>query len=173
METAETLFRKGKAFHDKNDFKNAFPFFLESARLGDARAQAFLSNYYGNGKGVEQNDAEQFRWALASAEQGHPAGQAFTGISYLLGLGVESDDDLAYSWLKRSADQQFAMGKYYLGLCFYYGFGIEADSAEAFRLFHEAAALGDINARDIVENGQFRHPLELIEKIRKINPASR
>ena len=77
----------------------------ELAEQGDAIAQYNLALMYDNGDGVEQNDAEAFRWYKKAAEQGHAIAQFNLGVMYDEGQGVNQDYAEAVRWYSKVAEQ--------------------------------------------------------------------
>lgn len=49
-----------------------FEHLLEQARSGDVSAQYQVATRYGNGVGVDHNDAMAEQWYRAAAQNGHP-----------------------------------------------------------------------------------------------------
>lgn len=171
-EKADSLFKKGQTFFRESNFKEAVPYLLESALLGDSRAQATLSNCYGNGKGVEQSDTEAFRWAMASAQQNNPWGQVFVGIDYFLGSkAVKPDDEQAFYWFKKSADQNNSMGLYYLGQCYYNGIVVGKNTKVAYDCFRKSADLGNFYSKSIVNGDSWELSLYSKEKLEETRQA--
>ena len=171
-EKADSLYKKGQTYYKEYNFKEAVPYLLESASLGDARAQATLSNCYGNGRGIEQSDTEAFRWAMASAQQSNPWGQVFVGIDYFLGSkAVKPDDEQAFYWFKKSADQNNSMGLYYLGQCYYNGIGVAKNTKVAYDCFRKSADLGDFNSKSIVNGDSWQLSLYSKEKLEETRQA--
>ena len=72
-----------------------------------------------------------------AAEAGHPTAQALLGR-----IGALQEDAEAETWVGRAVAQDDAWGHYYLGLMYYKGFGVPEDTAEAIRLWKQAADQG-------------------------------
>ena len=150
-EKADSLFQTAKSFCVKFEFEKAVPYLLEAARLGDSRAMGHLANFYANGKGVERDEAESFRWATKAAIQGNPFGQFQIGLHYLFGSSqVNPDDSQALYWFRQSAEQDYPSGLYYLGQCHYCGVGVERNEDLAYEYFRKAADRGDLYSRKIL-----------------------
>lgn len=156
-EKAMPLFRSG-------DFKGAIPYLIESATLGDSRAQAALSNCYGNGKGVPQNDEESYRWANASAQQGNPFGLYQVGIHFLFGSHVIPDNLIACLLFRESASKGCADGMAYYGMCLALGLGCIKDTVQANQWIEKAVAEGSNAGRHFKDGNMYS--LEEIEKTR-------
>ena len=61
------------------------------------------------------------------------------------------DDAEAVRWYRKSAEQGYPQARYDLGYMNYYGYGVPQNRAEAYRLFEEAAAQGNENAKQALE----------------------
>lgn len=167
LEKAGSLYKKGLTYFRNLDFKEAIPYLFESAMLGDSRAQATLSNCYGNGKGVDRSDTESFRWAMASAQQNNPMGQVQVGMFFLYGgESIKPNDEQAFSWIKKSADQNYPLGLYYLGQCYYCGVGVAPDTELAYWYFRKSSDLGFSTAKDILKGETW--PLLTKDKLEEI-----
>ena len=75
---AQTISDGAKAYREGND-SSALKIFKQHAERGDAGAQSSLAGLYWIGRGVQQDDAEAFKWYDRSARQGYATAQ------YLLG----------------------------------------------------------------------------------------
>ena len=71
---------------------------IQSARTGDAAAQAQLGFDYQNGIVVVQSDTEAFKWYRRAADQGFAVAQSNLGVMYASGRGVSKDLTEAYMW---------------------------------------------------------------------------
>jgi uncharacterized protein len=58
---------------------------------------------YETGRGVQQDNAEAFRWYSRAAEQGYSKAQWTLGIMYVNGSGVPQDYVQAHAWFNRAA----------------------------------------------------------------------
>ena len=87
----------------------------QKAEAGDPNAQMVLAQRYDNGNGVEQSNAEAFKWWLKAAEQGAATAQHNVGVAYLTGVGVARDKDQALKWLSKAANQGHLKAGEYAG----------------------------------------------------------
>lgn len=71
---------------------------LRSASAGDAVDQLYMGALYSKGIGVEQSQAEAFRWFSEAAKQGEPRAQVVVSELYNLGQGVTKNSVMAYRW---------------------------------------------------------------------------
>ena len=76
-----------------------------AANRGYPRAQTVVGDYYYDGEGVPQNDAEAVRWFRMAADQGYARGQVSLGLMYENGRGVPQNYAEAYKWYALSAAQ--------------------------------------------------------------------
>ncbi|MFI5247784.1 MAG: tetratricopeptide repeat protein, partial [Nitrospirales bacterium] len=139
--------QRATAAFDRKDYPTAFREFMESAKKGDAEAQAgvgamLYSKLNPPGTGIYA-DAE--KWLKASAQQGNTKGMSWLGKFYYnyATLGLERQANLvkARSWFEKAAAQgdQYAMGN--LAIFLDGGLGGPRDPARAEQL-RKAAANG-------------------------------
>ena len=79
--------------------------FRKAAEQGVAEAQHNLGQYYANGEGVPQDDAEAVKWFRKAAEQGVAEAQLILGLEYSTGRRVPKDDITAYMWFNLASAQ--------------------------------------------------------------------
>jgi TPR repeat protein len=87
----------------RKDYREAFNWFLKSARNGHARAAYNLGWCYLNNEGGSraENLKKAVYWFRKSAEKGDASGQNALGACYSLGQGVEKNDQKAFYWIKK------------------------------------------------------------------------
>ena len=95
------------AYRQRN-YTAAFRQFLPLAEQGDSRSQMVIALMYKYGEGVDQDEAESFKWYARAADQGHAPAQFLLGEMYARGTGVEMDMQQAIVWLSKAADAGFA-----------------------------------------------------------------
>jgi hypothetical protein len=105
-------------------------------------AQCTLGEYYADGTGVAQDDAEAVRWYHLAADQGHAVAQHNIGVCHMQGTGVAQDDAEAVRWYRLAADQGDANAQFNLGFCYTHGTGVAQNVAEAARWYRLAADQG-------------------------------
>jgi TPR repeat protein len=76
---------------------------LSAARAGDGRASCRLGDHYREGKAVEQDWDEAFRWYSLGASQGDAHAQNNLGTMFLRGAGCLPDEARAVFWYRKSA----------------------------------------------------------------------
>jgi hypothetical protein len=79
---------------------------LRAAFHGVAAAQAKVSEYCRDGRGVSKNNEEAFKWCRKAAEQGHAASQLRLAEMYRDGVGVERNPKEAKKWEDKVATQK-------------------------------------------------------------------
>ncbi|MGR8980281.1 MAG: tetratricopeptide repeat protein [Gammaproteobacteria bacterium] len=93
------------AAYNKGNFEKAVELWLAIAEKGDSTAEYSLGQMYEQGKGVEQDYQEAFKWYRLSAEQGNARAQYNLGGMYEKGQGVSRDYIRAYMWYDLAAIQ--------------------------------------------------------------------
>ena len=71
-QTAEDIYKEGKALYDSKKYKDAVPKFQTSANQGYKKAQYYLGRCYDKGHGVEEDDELAVLWYSKAAAQNHP-----------------------------------------------------------------------------------------------------
>ena len=64
----------------------------------------YLGILYSNGRGVQQDHSEAFKWYMKSAELGDVDAMLKLGIAYEDGLGVEKNYGEASRWYQKAYD---------------------------------------------------------------------
>ena len=113
------------------------------ARIGNARAQNALGDYYYDQKQYKK----AFSWYKKSAEQGFAQAQYNLAWCYEAGEGVKKNETKAFEWYQKSADQGFAKAQHNLGICYYNGIGCDPDKYKAFEWYKKSAEQGLANAQ--------------------------
>lgn len=70
MPMAQAGMREAFAAYERKDYASAFREFSPLAEQGDATAQSFLGEMYGNGQGVAKDEQQAVTWYRKAAEQG-------------------------------------------------------------------------------------------------------
>lgn len=88
----------------------------ETAKGGDALAQAKLASLYLLGRGgYQQNDKEAASWMLKAARQGFLEAEVVVAAMYDSGLGLPHDVDKATQWYEKAAAQGHGASRAILG----------------------------------------------------------
>ncbi len=116
-----------------------------------AAAQFNLGVMYDNGRGVEEDDVQAFRWFSLAADQGHASAQYNLGTMYADGEGIEANADMAVQWYRRSAEHGHAPAQFNLGAMYVNGEGVPEDYVEGYAWIRLASEQGIGKAADILE----------------------
>ncbi|MEQ1716538.1 MAG: ankyrin repeat domain-containing protein, partial [Hyphomicrobium sp.] len=84
-------------------FAEAARLLAERAKSGDHDAQYQLASLYRAGRGVNQDDAQAFKWMLAAAKGGLAKAQYHTGRMLLSGRGIAASPKEAGAWIGKAA----------------------------------------------------------------------
>ena len=101
-QSAETLYKEGKALYDAKNYTAAFPKLKAAAEKGHRKAQYRLGRCYDKGHGVAENDETAFLWYSKSAAQDYAKAQYRVGKCYMKGKGTTADEKKATTWLTRA-----------------------------------------------------------------------
>ena len=140
--------RKGWDAYNSVDYAAAIAEWQELADAGNASAAYGMGLLYGNGFGVDMDDALAIKYYGIAAEQGHADAQFNLAVMYQNGWGVPPDETKANEWYLLAAEQgnteaQVSLGRYYA-----LDFLDSYDPVQAYRWFAIAHELGDVNATD-------------------------
>ncbi len=114
---AQAGLQDGIAAYQQSNYTAALKELRPLADNGDAKAQTFLGDMYGRGKGVPQNHVEAASWYRKVADQGYAEAQTFLGVVCKRGIGVAQDDKEAMSWYHKAAEQGYAEAHISLADC--------------------------------------------------------
>ena len=138
----------------KQDYKQAFTWFLKSAQEGNKFAQYSLANLYYYGNGVEKDLSQAFLWYRKSSEQGQPYASYAVAQLYDKGEYVSKNAETAQGYYKvallgflklENKDQADDNLYYKLGSMFKNGLGTEADISKAIDYFKRSAEMNNKN----------------------------
>jgi len=100
---------------------------------------------YKHGEGVEQSDANTFRWHQQAAVQGHAAAQASVGSMYDQGKGVAQNYSKALEWYRLAAERGHPPSQVYIGDMYAAGLGVPQNNILAYMWYHISIANGSID----------------------------
>ena len=132
----------------KQDYKQAFTWFLKSAQEGNKFAQYSLANLYYYGNGVEKDLSQAFLWYRKSSEQGQPYASYAVAQMYSKGEYVAENKETAQRYYKvalsgflelESKDQADDNLFYKIGVMYKNGLGTEIDIPKAIKYFEKSA----------------------------------
>jgi len=137
---------KGLAAYNSTDYDTAFAIWQPLAESGDTDAQYGLGMMYGNGFGVDMDDALAIKWYGSAAEQGHAGAQCNLAVMHQNGWGVPLNEEEAVRLFSQAAEQGVAEAMVALGRHYAMDFSEAYDPVAAYKWFGLAALLDDIDA---------------------------
>ncbi len=117
-----------------------------------ADAQYELAQIYRKGIGLDKDLRKALRWYKTAAENQYPKAQTMLGYLYQTGTGTSVDLSTALDWYQKAADQEEPMALYNLGSLYLQGKGVTKNENRAKNLFTQAAAKGNRQAQQMLEN---------------------
>ena len=135
-------FKAGEAAYRRGDYATALREWQSLAEQGHAGAQYNVGLLYGNGQGVQKDDAKAWQWYEKAAVQGHADAQVNLGILYDYGRGIAQDFKKAVYWYRLSANQGNPLAQRRLGLMYERGDGVPQDYIEAYMWYSLGSANG-------------------------------
>ena len=111
------------------------------ANMKDAELQHCFGVAYAFGHGVEQDNAEAFKWFVKAAAQGISDAQYNTGVMLMAGRGVVADLYLGAAWLEEAASSGSCAAKAKMGEAYLNGWGVPVNVAKAFSLARESSEI--------------------------------
>jgi len=130
----------------KHDSKQAFHWYLASAKQGVADAMYSLGACYGDGYGVRVNNTFAAKWFRKAAMAGSLRGQYAYGKSLLYGIGVRKNSKQSEIWLSKAAQSSHADAIAELGNLYYHSTSKIRNISTAIRFYERAAELGSVEA---------------------------
>jgi TPR repeat protein len=109
-----------------------------AARQGNLDAQTLLGGLYGNGMGVERDQAEALQLWRDAARRGHAPAQYWLARAY----EHAGEHDRAFPWMRRAALQGWPAAQYHLSMMYQGGDGTAQDLDEALIWLRRSAAQG-------------------------------
>src|SRR4030095_13121127 len=132
------------------DLGEAVKWFRAAAQQGHPRAEKILGYCYGEGIGVERNDAESVRWLKQAAGKDDPEAQYLLGLKYVHGVGVAADLEEAGRCSRLAAEWGETRAQYNLGVAYATGQGNPRDLVRAHLWFSLAASQANSEAKAAV-----------------------
>lgn len=171
--SAQAGLEEGIRAYRFGNFPVALKEFTPLAEAGDARAQTFLGDMYGNGNGVPQDQKVAAMWYLKAAKQGNAAAQFSLGVMRENGLGGKKDDKEAAAWFHKAAEQGYAEAQYVLGRMYENGRGVVPKDLILSHKWHSLALMNGFDiAADNVAAVEAVMTAEQIEAARKLATES-
>ena len=153
---------KGLAAYNSTDYDTALAIWQPLAESGDTDAQYGLGMMYGNGFGVDMDDALAIKWYGLAAEQGHSGAQCNLAVMHQNGWGVPLNEEEAIRLFKQAAEQGVTEAMVALGRHFAMDFSEAYDPVQAYKWFSLAAMLDDIDANAKRETIEGRMTVEQV-----------
>jgi localization factor PodJL len=146
-------FAEGKGV--KQDFKQAFVWYLKAAARGFAPAQYRLGTLFERGLGEKTDLAKARVWYRRAADQGNV--KAMHNLAVLSASRESNTPDYptAAHWFNEAAERGLADSQYNLGVLYENGLGVAKDAKQAYKWFFLAARNGDNEAarrRDLLKS---------------------
>jgi len=138
--------QKGLDAYNSMDYETALAIWQPLAESGDAGGQYGLGMMYGNGFGVDMEDALALKWYSLAAEQGHAGAQYNLAIMYQNGWGVPLNEEEAARYYMLAAEQGVPEAMTALGRHFAMDYSDDYDPVEAYKWFSLAHLLQDMDA---------------------------
>ena len=120
-----------------NESEKAFAYFKKAAEY--EWYNEGLGICYEMGIGVEDNEAEAFKYYTLAADNGNVTSMYHTGLCYYNGVGVKQNYAEAYRWFTDAAGNENIGAAYYLGKMQMYGEGCTPDPEAAVQWLLKAA----------------------------------
>ena len=172
---ADQLWQRADGLVNAKRYVEAVPILLQSAKLGNARAQTTLGNMYGDGKGVPKDFRQAMYWYQKGAKQGHRFAEYSLGLGYMVVLGdLPINDSQAVRLFEASARQGLADAQTELGIAYEFGFGVPRNRQTAIYWLNQAAQQGHGRAQWIAswlrrpDTPQFQNMVKLDNYINAI-----
>lgn len=164
-------FKKGWDAYNSLDYATAKAEWQELADAGDAKAAYGMGLLYGNGFGVDMDDAKALEYYEVAARKGHADAAFNLAVMHQNGWGVSASDEIANKWYlvaanKGNTEAQMALGRYYA-----MDFLDTYDPVKAFKWFNLAEKLGDYGASEKREFIAGRMTTEQLGEARRIVDA--
>ena len=138
----------------KQDYGQAFEWFLKSATEGNKFAQYSLANLYYYGNGIEKDLSQAFLWYQRATSQGQPYAAYSIAQMYRYGEYVTKDNDTAQRYYKQALSGFLKIESddmanddlfYKLGQMFNLGLGTDSDVTKAIEYFRRSAEMNNKN----------------------------
>jgi TPR repeat protein len=148
-------FAEGASAYNARNYALALKEITPLARAGNPDAQHLLGLMYYMGRGVARDYRQAFGWHLKAAQKGKADAQYVVGAMYYTGNSVPQDQKHAVTWFRQAAEQGHAEAQHALGLMYrYHVAGMPQDVVIAYMLYNLAAASGNHNAKEQIDEAQ-------------------
>jgi TPR repeat protein len=124
------------------DPEQAVKWLSKAADGGHIKAEAYLAQFYREGKGVAKDEGKARELWTRSADGGFAEAQVQLCLWYHAGTGIPKDPVVAFQWCKKAAEQGDAFGEMLYGQMYMRGEGVVADEVEGKKWIAKSAAQG-------------------------------
>lgn len=149
---SEALLALGNYYRSvEKNYQKAFNAYkMASNDPSNDRALYYLGFCYENGYGVNQSEADAYKYYLKSANMGYPSSQLQIGVFFSKGMGgLLANQSESLKWLKMAADQGNKVAQYNVGMYFEKGQGVEKNLELANKYYAMAQAQGYMGNKQI------------------------
>jgi len=129
----------------------------DAAQSGDAKAAFYLGVMFRDGKGVEQDDTEAFKWFELGTRLGSASSQNSLGMRYQNGQGVDRDLRKAQELFIKADQQGDTDAGFNLATMYIFGLGVEQDDHTAIHWLERAASLGNQKAVEALRDNPTKY----------------
>lgn len=121
------------------DKEMEFAELLKQAEAGDVDAMFKISSAYKNGKGVDGDSSQSFKWVNKAANEEHPPAMFKLSVAYEEGKGVAVDIDKSIEWLEKAANKEYPQAMYKLAEAYEEGKVVPIDIDKSIKWLEKAA----------------------------------
>ena len=139
----ETQYELGEYYRNKNEFEQAFLWYMKAAKAGYPLAQAWVGNLLDWNGSLEKKPTEANEWYRKAVNQDIDFAMYNLGLNYCSGCGCSKDYKEAIKLFNRAAQLGHALSCEKLGDLYRDGIGVsEDDPVKAYEWYKKGAELG-------------------------------
>lgn len=127
-----------------------FKTLLNSAKKGNAAAEALLGIAYLKGIRVDKNERVAFEMFSKASKQKQSVAVNNLGLMYFFGIGTAKNYPEAVRCFRAASEQGSAGAQFNLALMYHHGYGVPEDVSEAAKWYEIAARQGDARAQNVL-----------------------
>lgn len=147
----EAMLQLAYSYNKNNDLASLEKIFYwveKAAKLGNAQAQFELADIY-RCENVPYFDMDKsFHWLEQSAQNGYTTAKHNLATFYL----ASHDIPQAFHWMQQASDEGDPNARRKMGIFYIEGVGVPVDKKRGLSLLHEAAAMGDETAKELLNS---------------------
>ena len=128
--------------YEQGNFSEVIKIVRPFAEKNAAWAESIFGMLFENGQGVEQDDAQAFRWYKSASTHGNAYAQFKLGQMLEVGLGTIQDHEASMKWYFKAAEQGLISAQYRLGYLYDIGKGTTQNYELAAKWYRLAAING-------------------------------